>query len=88
MKKLIFNVCGAAIVAAALMFNLQNAQSSADSTTLSTSLIEPVQIEAIAGSDFDPIEACNTYCWHTGYVCVLLLSNGAQLNCWGWDEPF
>ncbi|XOV92124.1 MAG: hypothetical protein ACFHWX_18185 [Bacteroidota bacterium] len=46
MKKLIFNVCGAAIVAAALMFNIQANRADADSV----SLMESVQIEAIAGS--------------------------------------
>ncbi len=66
MKKLIFSFCGAAIVAAALMFNLQANQTAADSV----SLMESVQIEAIAGS-YECYQAMGYCGWFSGldWIC-------------------
>ncbi len=65
MKKLIFNVCGAAIVAAALLFNLSANQISLESD----SLISSVQIEAVAGSA-DCYQTWGRCGWHNSWKCT------------------
>ena len=52
----------------------------------------PLQVmvqNAQASGEFDPIGSCNDWCIDDPLdVCWLILSNGVDLYCHGWDEPF
>lgn len=72
MKNSLSKMMAAVLLAVLLCTNVQISRSSVATTK----------------SEFDPIKSCNSWCYPSGYVCWLKLSNGGDLYCYGWDEPF
>jgi len=83
MKKLLLKIGGLAALGALMIYNVQASKTNENNVTLSS-----VVNTASAQSENPWIEACDSWCYHSGYVCWLKLSNGGDLYCYGWDEPF
>ena len=83
MKKSFLKIVGALVLGFVMLYNIQISKTSSDNITLSS-----VSNTANAQSEDPYTNACNSWCYHQGYVCWLVLSTGADLYCYGWDEPF